>query len=66
MSLSEDAIELSKTLNQIVQGLEQYRGSFYPRQMARILAPIVAEYDEAVFVNHSREAAASALATLKE
>jgi hypothetical protein len=66
ISLRKDAIELSKVLNLIVQGLEQYQGSAYTRQMARMLAPVVAEYDAAVFTSRSRDAAASALAVLKE
>ena len=57
---------LSKVLNLIVQGLEHYQGSAYTRQMARALATLVAEYDAAVFTNRSRDAAAAALAVLKE
>lgn len=66
MVLRDKAIALSQTLSAIVAGLEQYRASDYPRQLAAVLKPIVAEYDDAVFVSRSRTRAAAAIDALAE
>ena len=64
--LRDKAIALSQTLNAIVTCLAQYRGSDYPGELAALMKPIVAEYDDAVFVTRSRERAAAAIDALAE
>ncbi|MGD2141483.1 MAG: hypothetical protein PVH25_13885 [Burkholderiales bacterium] len=66
MALRDKAIALSLSLNAIVTGLEQYRGSNYPGQLAAFLKPLVEEYDAAVYVMRSREQAAAAIDALAE
>ena len=66
MSLRDKAIALSRTLNAIATALEQIQDSEYTREIAAFLKPIVAQYDQAVYVTRSREQAAAAIDELSE
>ena len=66
MSLRDKAIALSQTLNAVVAALERYQESDYIRELAAYLTPVVARYDEAVYVTRSREHAAAAIDALSE
>ena len=59
--LRDKAIALSQTLNAVVAALEKYQRSEYITELAAYLSPIVARYDEAVYVSRSREQAAAAI-----
>ena len=60
MSLRNDAVELSKALNQIVDGAKACP-SRHIADLANRIAPGIVEYDRAVFDLRSRESASSAL-----
>jgi hypothetical protein len=65
MSLRQDAVELSKVLNEIVVSARDGR-SAYGAELARGIARIVVQYDRAVFDKCSRVEASDALAELAE
>ena len=66
MTLRDDAIALSRTLNGIVTALEQVEDSIYMRELATFLKPVVSQYDQAVYATRSREQAAAAIDELAE
>ena len=53
MSLRDQAIALYGVLNSVLRALKQSHASEYPGELASILTPIVADYDEAVFASCS-------------
>lgn len=65
MSLRNDAVELSRVLNQIVESAKDSRSEYVAGLVKRI-APAVARYDAAVFELHSRDVASSALAEVAD
>lgn len=67
-SLQSSALKLSRTLNNIVTGLQSNTGrnAAYAQASAAELAPLVAQYDRAILVAHSREQASEALNIIVE
>jgi hypothetical protein len=67
-SLQSSALKLSRTLNNIVTNLQSNTGpnSAYAQASSGELAPLVAQYDHAILVAHSREQASEALNIIVE
>ncbi len=67
-SLQSAALKLSGTLNNIVTGLRSNTSpnAAYAQASAAELAPLVAQYDHAILVAHSREQASEALNIIVE